>query len=61
VLAASGVPEANAKDLLDVATKALGGGGGGRPDLAQGQGSDRAKIPEAIAAARARLESVLGR
>jgi alanyl-tRNA synthetase len=61
VLAASGVPAANAKDLLDVATKVLGGGGGGRADLAQGQGADRSKITEAIAAARTRLEAVLAK
>jgi alanyl-tRNA synthetase len=61
VLAASGVPGANAKDLLDVATKVLGGGGGGRADLAQGQGADRARISEALSAARSRLEAVLSK
>jgi alanyl-tRNA synthetase len=40
----------------DVAKKlgqVLGGGGGGRPDFAQGQGRDASKIDEALAAARA--------
>ena len=50
-----------AGDLLKTSTAVLGGGGGGKADLAQGQGLDRAKIPEALAAVRARVEAVLGR
>ena len=47
--------QANAKgikagDLVRVASKVLGGGGGGRPDFAQGGGRDASKIDEALAA-----------
>ncbi|MFK7741354.1 MAG: alanine--tRNA ligase [Planctomycetota bacterium] len=38
-------------------TGLLGGGGGGRPDGAQGKGRDVAKLPEAIAAANAALRA----
>ncbi len=38
----------DARELLAEATGRLGGGGGGRPDLAQGQGRDRARIDEAL-------------
>ena len=48
----------SAVDLVRVAAEALGGkGGGGRPDMAQAGGSDPARAPEAIAAARALLEA----
>ncbi|MFO1142929.1 MAG: alanine--tRNA ligase [Amaricoccus sp.] len=48
----------SAVDLVRVAAEALGGkGGGGRPDMAQAGGSDPAKAPEAIAAAKALLEA----
>ena len=40
----------SAKEILDQATKVLGGGGGGRDDLAQGKGKDPSKIDEAITA-----------
>src|SRR5205085_1624633 len=46
-------------DLLKIAGKSLGGGGGGRPDLAQGQGLDRSKRADAMAAVSARLDAVL--
>jgi alanyl-tRNA synthetase len=49
----------DAKALLGDATGVLGGGGGGRPDLAQGQGQDRGRIDEALAVVRARLEGLL--
>ncbi|WP_417675764.1 alanine--tRNA ligase [Pseudodonghicola sp.] len=46
-----------APDLLRPAVEALGGkGGGGRPDMAQGGGSDFSKADEAIAAAEKALE-----
>ncbi|MCB1352863.1 MAG: alanine--tRNA ligase [Rhodobacteraceae bacterium] len=46
----------SAVDLVRAAAEALGGkGGGGRPDMAQAGGSDPARAPEAIAAARALL------
>jgi alanyl-tRNA synthetase len=48
----------SAVDLVRVAAEALGGkGGGGRPDMAQAGGADPAKAPQAIAAARALLET----
>ena len=40
---------AKAGDLVRVACQVLGGGGGGKSDLAQGGGTDSSKIPEAIA------------
>ena len=45
---ASGV---EAGDLAKIASAALGGGGGGKPDLAQGGGPNVQKLSEAIAAA----------
>lgn len=41
--------------LVRVAAKTLGGGGGGRPDVAQGGGQDPAQIPAAIDAVRAEI------
>lgn len=38
-----------AGDLVRAASKVLGGGGGGKPDFAQGGGSDVTKIDEALA------------
>ena len=49
----------DASDLLRTAGKVLGGGGGGRADLAQGQGLDRTKSPAALEAVRSRLRTVL--
>jgi alanyl-tRNA synthetase len=40
-----------AGDLARVASAVLGGGGGGKPDLAQGGGTDVSKLDEAISAA----------
>jgi alanyl-tRNA synthetase len=40
-----------AGDLARVASAVLGGGGGGKPDLAQGGGSEVSKLDEAISAA----------
>ncbi|CAN5767402.1 hypothetical protein BH23PSE1_BH23PSE1_06950 [soil metagenome] len=48
----------SAIDLVRVAAEAMGGkGGGGRPDMAQAGGADASKAPDAIAAARALLET----
>ncbi|WEV52359.1 alanine--tRNA ligase [Bifidobacterium sp. ESL0704] len=41
-----------AGDLVRVASKVLGGGGGGKPDFAQGGGADASKIDEALKALR---------
>jgi alanyl-tRNA synthetase len=38
----------------------VGGGGGGKPDLAQAGGKDAAKLPEALAKARTVVRSMLG-
>jgi alanyl-tRNA synthetase len=37
-----------AGDLVREASKVLGGGGGGKPDVAQGGGSDPERLPEAL-------------
>lgn len=39
-----------AGDLVRMASKVLGGGGGGRPDFAQGGGKDPSKVDEALSA-----------
>jgi alanyl-tRNA synthetase len=41
--------------LVGVASKVLGGGGGGKPGLAQGGGADGSKLSEAWAAIAAAL------
>ena len=45
----------NAGALVKIAASTMGGGGGGKPDLAQGGGSEPEKLAEAIAAARGSL------
>jgi len=40
--------------------KAVGGGGGGRPDLAQAGGKEPAKLPEALEVARSTMTEMLG-
>jgi alanyl-tRNA synthetase len=45
--------------VVKVAAQAVGGGGGGRDTLAQAGGRDPAKLPEAIAVARAAIEAIL--
>ena len=46
-----------AGDLVKVAAGVLGGGGGGKPDLAQGGGQDASKLGEALA----EVEHTVGR
>ena len=41
-----------AGDLVKAVTGVLGGGGGGRPEMAQGKGSDAGRIAEALQAAQ---------
>ncbi len=41
---------AKAGDLVRIASQILGGGGGGKADIAQGGGIDASKIPQALAA-----------
>jgi alanyl-tRNA synthetase len=48
-----------AGDLMREFAQRLGGKGGGRPDMAQGGGSDVAGLPEALKAVPAWVESVL--
>lgn len=47
----------NAGDMTRVATKVLGGGGGGRAELAQGGGPDVAKLDDALAAGLASIKA----
>jgi alanyl-tRNA synthetase len=45
--------------VVKAAATVAGGGGGGRDTMAQAGGRDPAKLPEAIAAARAAIEAAL--
>ncbi len=49
-----------AGDLVKAAAPAVGGRGGGKPDLAQGAGSEAAGIDTALAAVRSAVESAVG-
>ena len=49
----------NAGDVIRVAAEVAGGGGGGRPTLAQAGGKDPDKLPDALAAARVEIEKQL--
>ena len=49
----------NAGKLVGAIAKIAGGGGGGKPDKAQAGGKDPAKLPEALAAARALIAQAL--
>jgi len=58
-------PEVNKKGLqagkfVGAIAKICGGGGGGRPNLAQAGGRDASKLPEALEQARSELKSALG-
>ncbi|HWT91606.1 MAG TPA: alanine--tRNA ligase [Solirubrobacteraceae bacterium] len=48
-----------AGDIVKTAAQVVGGGGGGRPTMAQAGGKDPSKLGEALAAARAAVESAL--
>lgn len=50
----------NAGQLVRTAAITLGGGGGGKPDIAQGGGQDPAKISAALAAVRTQIADLLG-
>ncbi len=49
-----------AGDLVSSFGPVIGGRGGGKPDMAQGSGSDPAGIPAALTAFRARLSELAG-
>ena len=51
---------AHAGDWIRPVAQVLGGGGGGRPDLAQAGGKDPAKLPEALSVAKAAILEMLG-
>ncbi|WP_138505840.1 alanine--tRNA ligase [Nostoc sp. PA-18-2419] len=58
-------PEVNKKGLqagkfVGNIAKICGGGGGGRPNLAQAGGRDASKLPEALAQAQSELKATLG-
>tara|TARA_R110002049_G_scaffold182485_3_gene350397 strand:- start:9072 stop:11900 length:2829 start_codon:yes stop_codon:yes gene_type:complete len=48
-----------AGDWVGAAAKAVGGGGGGRPDMAQAGGKDPSKLPQALAAAKETMRDQL--
>ncbi|MEN9269218.1 MAG: alanine--tRNA ligase [Thermostichales cyanobacterium HHBFW_bins_127] len=50
----------HAGKLIGEIAKLTGGGGGGRPNLAQAGGRDPQKLPEALAAARRKVQELLG-
>jgi alanyl-tRNA synthetase len=57
VVATALVAKVKAGDLLKAVTAVLGGGGGGKPEMAQGKGKDGSKLAEATAAAIAALRA----
>ncbi|MEH2260929.1 alanine--tRNA ligase [Nostoc sp.] len=64
-LVAAFSPEVNRKGLqagkfVGAIAKICGGGGGGRPNLAQAGGRDASKLPDALAQAENELKSALG-
>jgi alanyl-tRNA synthetase len=64
LIVCQGLPPAaklSAGDLAKAASRHLGGGGGGRPDLAQGQGQDARALPAALAEISAAIEAALSR
>jgi alanyl-tRNA synthetase len=63
-LVAAFSPDVNKKGLqagkfIGAIAKLCGGGGGGRPNLAQAGGRDASKLPEALLSARTQLQSAL--
>jgi alanyl-tRNA synthetase len=48
-----------AGDLVREVAKIVGGGGGGRPNLAQAGGRDASKLPQALAIVPALVEQAL--
>ena len=63
-LVAAFSPDVNKKGLqagkfIGAIAKICGGGGGGRPNLAQAGGRDPSKLPEALEIARTDLQSAL--
>ena len=64
-LVAAFSPEVNKKGLqagkfIGAVAKVCGGGGGGRPNLAQAGGRDASKLPQALEKAKADLQASLG-
>jgi alanyl-tRNA synthetase len=53
-------PRVSAGDVVRAAAQAAGGSGGGRPESAQGGGTDPSKLDAALAAARKLIEERLG-
>jgi alanyl-tRNA synthetase len=49
-----------AGDIVKLAAGIVGGGGGGRPTMAQAGGKDPSKLPDALEAARAEITRLLG-
>ena len=49
----------SAGEWIKSAAEAVGGRGGGKPDMAQAGGKLPAKVPEAVAAARTSIEKLL--
>lgn len=50
----------SAGEWIKLPAAAVGGKGGGRPDLAQAGGKDVARLPEALEAARTAIARMLG-
>ncbi|KUK61313.1 MAG: Alanine--tRNA ligase [Methanoculleus marisnigri] len=59
VVATSGIPAVNAADIVREACSVLGGKGGGKPNLAQGAGSDASRLEEALEHGRSRILEAL--
>jgi alanyl-tRNA synthetase len=53
------VSKIKAGDIVKAVAPVVGGGGGGRPEMAQAGGKEPAKIPDALAAAKAFVASTL--
>jgi alanyl-tRNA synthetase len=63
VIVCQGLPagvKLTAGDLAKAVSRHLGGGGGGRPDLAQGQGQDGKALPAALAELTAAIDTAVG-